>query len=629
MATITNAYTGMVTFPFDGTFYAGGSTLSEVPSKWPVALDGHPYLIDTEVTHTFTDFWQHESIPLIRTQADPSNFPKESTLNPEGLWRRFQDSAHHGAGQAYLDRDDLADPYRYHTSKGIDPWTKYKVQLLPDTEQKRSSVNTNLAIVSAGARVYIADGQSLRYSTDITGGSPTFTAVTGTNASSITALTSDGTNVYAGFGTGVAKTDTSTGAATDAWNALVVSNLAWVKGRLMAVGASTNACKVYNITASGAAPAALFTHNNASFTFVGFAEGQGYIYAAGYAGDKSQIYKTAVKTDATALDALIPAGELPDGEIVRCIGGYLGNIVIGTDKGWRFATVDTNGNLNFGLLVETAAAVYCFEPQAQYIWYGNTNYDSTSTGLGRMDITEFTQTLTPAYASDLMVTGQGAVQAVATFQNIRFFAVSGLGFYAEVTTKVASGTLTTGIISFGLPDQKTSLYLDVRNEPLDGSYAGEISVDNGSYTSIGANTTAGDTGTQLSTSQQIGQHFELRFTLTRDATDTTVGPVFERWTFKAFPRLDDGAAAEVIRVPLLIYRNLSAYGVDTLMDVQDEVDHIKELRATRRVCTLQELNTTYSGFVNDYTWIPKGLVRDDSGNWATEGTMVVSFKRVI
>jgi hypothetical protein len=147
------AFTDHVTLGFDWPFYLGGATSSEVPSKWPFALDGRGYMIDTLVEHTFTDFYKHDSIPLLRQQADQSSFPNEASLNPEALWRRFQDSAHHGAGQLYLDRDNEADPYRFHTSKGIDPWTRYKVQLLNATAKKRTSANSNLAIVSAGARV--------------------------------------------------------------------------------------------------------------------------------------------------------------------------------------------------------------------------------------------------------------------------------------------------------------------------------------------------------------------------------------------------------------------------------------------------------------------------------------------
>ena len=88
--------------------------------------------------------------------------------------------------------------------------------------------------------------------------------------------------------------------------------LEYVKGRLMAAGSgATDGYKIWNITASGNNPAILYTHPNTAFTWVGFAAGQQHIYAAGYAGRTSLIYKTAIKADGTALDIPSQAGELP------------------------------------------------------------------------------------------------------------------------------------------------------------------------------------------------------------------------------------------------------------------------------------------------------------------------------
>lgn len=620
--TVTKAFTKMVTTTFDAPLYGGGSTTSEVPGKWPVALNGRPYMIDTQVEHTFTDYWRHESIQLLRTQADPSSFPSEQTLNPEGLWRRHADSWHDGAGQIYFDKDDSADIYRFHTSKGIDPWTRYKLQLLPDTTQKRSSSNTNLRMVVAGSRLYVSDGQNMLYTTDLT----TFTTVTGTHASTLQSLTSDGYYVYGAWGNGIGRTNTSTSAVTTAWNSLVCTLVAYVKGRLMAA----NANSIYNVTGSGGAPSALFTHGNDQFTWVGFAEGTANIYAAGYAGDKSLIYRIAVKPDASSLDQPIVAGELPSGEIIRSIHGYLGFVVVGTDKGWRFCDVDGQGNLTIGLLVTTTNSVYCFTGQDRFIWFGYTNYDATSTGVGRMDMTTFTQTLTPAWATDLMATVQGTVQSVVMFGTTLVFTVSASGFWGQSSNKVASGTLTTGLITYGVPDQKNVLFVDVRTEPLNGSYAVAYEIDNAtSWTSFGSEATSGDTGSQFPTGQAIGQHIEVQFTLTRSASDNTVGPVFERWTMKAFPTTQDSVAAETHQVPLLLHRQVDVNGEPMTVDVEAEKQIIKGLRATRQLVILQEMTETVTGFVDDYKWVPHHLrYNPDLGRWEADGTMVINFKRV-
>lgn len=943
-----DTFTGRVTGKLDSYLFAGGGLSSDIPSKWPVALDGRPYMIDTQPEHTFTDYWRHESIQLVRTQADTSGQPQEASLNPEGLWRRAQDSWHHGTGQAYRDRDQDADPYRYHASKGLDPWTRYLLQMLPDTSQTLSSANTNLALCAAGARLYALDGTAVKYSTDANLGS----TVTSTGSNSKLSICSDGTTVYFTDGSDVYSTTTSTTSAS-VYNTLDCTIIAYVKGRLMAAKSGA----IYNIT-SGSVPSALFTQgsiNNTSFTWVGFAEGRQAIYAAGYSGDKcvddqtevltqrgwmthdqlleddqvltidaetsaitwqqptainrfdwdgplerwtsarmdalttpnhrwlvgnrskhggyyiddgtpysfatteelqdrkyvrlvvgggnpqafspfptftdefvelvgwvvtegtypkkansvyvaqseianasyverlrhlvkhfssqgatasayspqrdgditfyfgkgigsllreiapnrqltpaflgaltvaqaellyetlidgdghrhkehgnvtwtqqdsgrinsfqmlaamlgkrthsrqinnkkesliseyrtrytsnwaitkqpehyqgvvwcpstpagtwlarrngytywtgnSLIYQIVVKPDASTLDQPVVAGELPDGEIIRSIQGYLGFIVLGTDTGFRFCDVDASGNLIIGTRIATTSAVACFEPQDRFIWFGYTNYDSASTGLGRMDIYQFTDipgttTLSPAYSSDLMVTGSGAVLSIASFLNKRVFAVSGLGFYTESANKVATATMTTGLIGFGIPDPKTAMYLDTRTQPLTGSYAIALATDDGTATATGGTmSTASSTGTEFVLNQARGDHFEITFTLTRSGTDTTVGPVMERWTMKAFPTTNDATSSEIIYIPILLAPRVN----DTNVDVDFEREAIKSLRATRKIVTYQEFTTSYTGFVEDYRWVPHHLVQQ-SGAWNNAGTMLVQYKRL-
>lgn len=619
--TIVDPFLFRVTTKFDSPFFGGGGLAADIPGRWPVALDGRPYMIDTLPEHSFTDYWRHESIPLVRTQADTSGQPAEASLNPEGLWRRAQDTWHQGAGQTYRDRDKDANPDRYHASKGIDPWTRYLIQMLPDTTQTLSSANTNLALCSAGARLYALDGTAVKYSTDANLGS----TVTSTGSNSKLSICSDGFTVYFTDGSDVYSTNTGATSAS-VYNTLDCTIIAYVKGRLMAAKSGA----IYNIV-SGTPPSALFTQgsiNNTSFTWVGFAEGRSAIYAAGYSGDKSLIYQISVKPDASSLDQPIVAGELPDGEIVRSIQGYLGFIVLGTDTGFHFCDVDAAGNLIIGTRISTASAVSCFEPQDRFIWFGYTNYDATSTGLGRLDMYQFTDvvgvsSLTPAYASDLMVTGQGAVLSVASFLNKRIFAVSGLGFYTESANKVTSATLTTGQISFGIPDPKTALFVDIRTQPLVGTVALALAVDDGSYLAVGGtDSTATTTGYGFLLNQARGDHFEVQLTFTRSSTDTTVGPILQRWTMKAFPTTND-STAETLQVPLIIDRTVN----ETALDVDFEVAYIKSLRATRKIVTYQEFGTSYTGFVEDYKWVPHHLERVD-GVYTNGGTMVISFKRV-
>lgn len=610
-----------ITATLSEPYYTGGSISSLVPAVWPIAINGRPYMLDT-LPETFYVRWNVETIPLLRQQADQSDAPAEQSLNPSGFWRRAQDSFHHGAGQVFRDRDKNADAYRYRASKGIDVWTRYQCSLLPDTDQKVSTSNTNLKVVSAGARLYLCDGTAVKYTTDVTVDTPSLSTVTGTSGQSVTGLASDGFNIYIASGTGgIYLTDTASTAASSWVTGTVAGPIAYVKGRVMAA----NANSIYNPTTSGALPTALFTHGNTAFTWVGFAEGTANIYAAGYAGDKSLIYRIAVKPDATTLDAPIVAGELPDGEVVASIGGYLGFVFLGTSRGVRFCEVDGQGNLTIGPVIETGNPVLAFEPQDRFMWFGWTAYDSVSTGLGRIDLTQFVDTDQPAYASDLMCTGSGAITSIASFQDLRVFAVSGAGIYAETSTLVTSGTLTTGESGFGLPDPKTAIFVHTDTEPLSGSLQVELAGSDGAFVVVGTESDLLSTTDNFPANNLSSERFEVRITLTQ--ANATSGPTFLRWTLKVIPTTADGPA-ELFHIPIMLYPTVRIRGLDYPVDVEFERKVISDLRATRQVVEYQQFNTTYTGIVVDFKEYPYGLVDAPDGRWSLKSTLLVDFQRV-
>lgn len=609
-----------------GLFGGGSATVTTVPARFDVALNGRAYLVDSK-----PEFYRYKyvrnTVPLLRTQADTGNLPGEQSINPAGLWPRAAESWHHGAGQAHFDRPD-SDSSQFRTSKGVNVWARWQLTLLGDTANRKTSANTNLAVISVGTRLYVVDGNALSYTTDITAGSPTFTGVTGGPVVAPTSMASDGYNVWVAYGdtNGVYTTNRGSGAATQ----LVTSTLSgtpvvgYVKGRLMVA----NGPALYNITSVVPAvlPTALFTQANTDFTWVAFAEGPTNIYAAGYSGDKSLIYRTSIKTDGTALDAPQVAGELPDGEIVRAIQGYLGFLVIGTDKGLRLANIGSTGDLTIGALVTTSSAVRCFEPQDRFVWYGLTNYDAVSTGLGRLDLTVFTQPTTPAYASDLMATAQGAVTSVATFQNLRVFAVSGVGVFAETAALVASGTIDSGHSAYGIPDDKVAMALDLRHDALVGSVAGSLSINGGSFTQVGStNSAAATTVTPLAINQQRGERFEWRVTLSRSGSVTTTGPTLTRATLRSYPA---PARTKTIAVPIMLYEQMKdRFGNAIRYDPHAELDAIDLLWASQQLCTYQEGTTSFSVLVDDYEWRPHQPTSDDQPlEQFWNGTVLVTLR---
>lgn len=599
-------------------FFTGGATAgAQVPGAYPVALNGRGFLVDLDYPSYAAKF-HHQSIPLLRPQQDTADELGERSLNPEALWRRSQDDWSHGAGQTYLDRKD-SDRARFRSSKGIDPWTKWQISLLNDTSSKRTSVNTNLYLANVGGYLYLTDGSSILRTASLTG-TPSWTAVTGGTGNPVSIAT-DGYNVYtAHTGNGIYKTTRGAG-STSSYVTGNVTLVGYCKGRLMAAYQNS----IYNPTGAGALPSALFTHGNSDFAWIGFAAGKDFLYAAGYSGDKSLIYATQVKTDGTALDAPHVAAELPDGETVRSIVGYLGGyILIGTDKGVRFAQEDsTSGGLGVGKLISIPSPVYCFEPQDRFVWFGWTNYDSTSTGLGRLDLSVFAEPLAPAYASDLMATAQGQIVSIATFSNLRVFTVSGVGVFAQSTSLVSTGTLDTGLITYDLADLKVGVFLDVKHRemPAGSSHQAWLAGDDGIFTSVGIHH-ATDAHDQFSIPQTRAEAFEVREQINR-GTDTTQAPVITRHTLKSEVTADPGAT---ILVPFIIAEELELLGGRyEHRDVQDDVRFIKDLRVNRSVIPYQEGTQTYQVTVDDYDFLPYELAKDGSGY---RGTMVAKLKLV-
>lgn len=588
MATLTR-----FTAPFKPatSYYTGTGATQLVPDVFPVAINGRPYMVDL-ASNQFSRAFDAR----VRDSVDQSTEPGEGAINPQGLWRRSQSSWHYGAGQEYSDTAD-AEAYRFNTSKGVDVWSKGRLSLLRDVTQSYATSNSNLYAATASNRIYGTDGQSVKYTTDWV----TFTTVTGTATSNLYSIASDGYNVFYSYANGdIDQTNAGVSTSSVYITGIEAGRLKYVKGRLMVAGQGTDKRKIWNITTTPGStannPGALYTHPNDDFNWVGFAAGQNNIYCAGYAGNKSLIYKTAVKADGTALDIPTVAAELPLGEIVQEIEGYLGYIVIGLADGFRFCSSDDNGNLVVGPKIVTGTAVESFAGIGQYIYFGWKNYDSTSTGIGRMDISVFISTNQPAYASDLMVTGQGSIVDVHEFGGDPVFTVAGLGAYRpHPTNLVASGTLTSGIYRWGVPDAKFIPKLDLRCLPLVGSVTMSIASDDGEYHDFETFSSAGSKEKTFDGLEEKVFEAEIKLTLARAAGATT-GPTLTRWMARAYAA---PLRSQLFTVPLVMHHTLNIQGRDYFQDVDEELRLLRDLVDNPRVVSYQENEETYAVVVEN------------------------------
>lgn len=613
-------------FPFVATpaFYSGTSTSQLVPDVYPVAIDGNPYLIDQR-SNQFTRAFE----PRVRDSVDQSTAPGEAAINPGGLWRRGEVSWHLGAGQKYADTADAQD-YRFWRSKGVNPWTKGQLTLLNATKSSLSSANTNLKMAVTSTRVYVLDGSDVKYTTDPFATTPTWTTITkGTGAGELpnatpVDITSDGTNVYITY-PGLTN-------AYGLWKytpANVSSNVAYghefgnvdfAKGFFITTGnaAQGNGNDLY-FSPTGNVGADDYEHPVSSFEWIASASGQNAIYIAGKNGDYGSVYKLTIKTDGT-LDTPVLALELPREEYPTDIHGYLGFIILGTNKGVRFCTPDSQNNLIAGQLIATGGDVKGLTSSERFVWFGWTNYDGTS-GLGRLDLSTFTSSNTPAYATDLMYSSTAAVISAVTFNNKRIFSISGVGVVVEDTANlVTSGYIETGIYRWGVPDRKFVARVDTRALPLKGTIASYLSLDGADFELLGTWANADDTENSFNGSDNKAIEAHFKFELNR--LSALVGPTLTRWTTRAYAA---PFRSELFRIPLLIHKQLRIRDKDYFMDVNEELSNLRGLINEPRIVTLQLGYENVSVIMEDMEWIP---VDASDKDWVWEGTAVVTMRSV-
>ena len=392
------------------------------------------------------------------------------------------------------------------------------------------------------------------------------TTITWGGANAIRSLTSDGTNYYAADNVGVYK-GAGNGAGSLAWNTGSANTVVrWAKGRLMAgIGAS-----LYELV--GGAPPTLptpkFTHLNAGWVWTDIAEGTNAIYASGYAGSESSIYKLVLDTSGTVptlASGGVQAAQLPRGEVVYSLTAYLGSFVgIGTSRGFRVGEIDDNGDLNYGpLLIENASGVKAVAAFDRFFFVAATNAIEAKSGLYRVDLGQPIQdnggspSIRYAYATDLQSKQTGEVCSATNFGNSSrmVFAVVGQGSYLEsASTLEASGYLLTGRVRYNTLEPKIFKFVTVKTpSSLSGSVGVSVIDPGGADTSIITVAEGSSLAIQdviLAAPATAVEWVQLRLSLTRSSVNTATGGEVHGWQLKAMP----GAVRQrIITLPLLCF----------------------------------------------------------------------------
>ena len=523
-----------------------GGIWQNTNESYDVALGGLPFFYAINDARPYI----RQTAPFRKEQFDNQSQPGEQSLT--GWWIRSQMSFHSGTGIKFYDpaTTDEVGTYRFADSRNLDVWTKGQVTLLKETANMTGvtsgvykiisvmdgSTNKILGWTPANTTInnYTASGTAVTYTHPVTAGLDTATLAIATDG--INLFIADNDHIYTG------PISTPTAGYSEYYNTdseKVV--LAWVKQRLVAcIGES-----VYELTdakgSSHTLPTPVYTHPNADWNWTSISESGSAIYAAGYAGGNSAIYKFTLSTTGVmpTLTSGVIAAQLPIGEVVNKIEYYLGYLMIGTNKGVRAAAIsDQDGSINYGpLIIEESNGVYDFAFRDKFVWA--TGSVGGYAGLYRIDLSNELEPLRFAYATDAYldgVTGYAtSVDFVGNSNQIAFTTSDSNGIAVQSATTLAStGYLTTGNIRYGTLEPKNFKRLLGRGDFTYGSMTLEtIDKDGTPYDHI--TYSSGITPIEVATSQPAtAQEFvAYKFILSRDATTTSAGPIFKGYQAKA------------------------------------------------------------------------------------------------
>jgi hypothetical protein len=495
-------------------FEGHAATIENVPSTWPVAIGGHGYMVEPEL-------YERTFVPVQRDPSDDSTEPGEQSLSPAGLWRRSQSDWSLGAGQLWLDQDE-STRHRFNESLGVDVFNDSYVTLLPITEEKRDTAQSNLRLLVAGSRLYVADGQTVRFSdgtdseqnaTWVTG----WTTATGLPAANVLDMASSGTNVYVLMGdNSIYRATLGTTAFTLYYNPpSTVPTRMWIAlGRLFMSDGRT----LYEVNATPG-ETSVFVHPDPGMVWSALVGSPSGIFVAGNIGQNGEVRRLVVNTSGSGFDVPVVAAEFRN-EQINALEAVGQNLFIGTSGGFRYAPI-TDAGLDYGPLVQTGA-VHAFATDTidneTFIWFTWSNIVAGSSGLGRIRPARFTAPRVPAYASDIYTTAGGTSLAAASLHDRRYFAISGAGFYGATENFVASGTLSTGRIRYGMLDAKVFSDLAWRTAPLpsDASVSARVVSDSGEVANLSPQVATASTASALNRLGPMrGEWVEVTFTLTR------------------------------------------------------------------------------------------------------------------
>lgn len=532
----------------------GGAQYVRTKEDYDIALGGVPFFLKIDDERPYV-----RSLPERRKQQfDNQAQPGEQSL--QDWWLRSQADFRGGAGIIYQDPDtanQFAD--RFADSLGVSisdaGETKLTYQLVwqPNISFGSLRVYVRAYVNSSGAYRYWAAGDNVLLSES---GTSTPTTITWGGTGDISSLTSSG-NRYIVCDSAEIWSGVDTGAGSLLYTVAGDNVIEFVKGRLM-LGSDES---LYELTlTAGALPSPIFTHQNPDWRWTAFDEGPNAIYAAGDDGTTGSIYKLQIdETGAIpTLSGATVTAVLPRGEFARDIFSYVGTFVgISTNRGFRIAEIDGNGDLAYGpLLFEPEGGCFGVTGYDRFMIVGSVAaHDNFASGVYKVDlgqrITEQTGGVRYAFSRDAYIEDLGFSGNEIWSVDIRYrddypFIVAGQSFVGvfeqggNLTPPAlhSYGYLNTGRIRYNTQEPKLYKFFSVRGEIPEGTLAVTLVDAGGGETSYLTYTPANPPGNgdiAITSLAQAQNFVSLKFEFQSDPDVDLVGPVLNAWQMKALP----------------------------------------------------------------------------------------------
>lgn len=607
----------------------------ETRDRLPVSLNGLRFTIDVAS-------YRRGTIDATRQLNDQGGEVGEQTLNSEYVWKRTAEDFRLGAGQTYFDIVETSTRRRFRDSIGIDPWDQRNLRLLPRPTARAATATPPCdawLFVVGGQLIYaynlgnggvVADSYAIAFVDDPTAAEWTLTEITGA-AGLLESICADGSSLYykvAGANQlkRVRITGPGTWSTTDIGdNTKVVTNLQVVAGRLLGQTFAAVGSTDYLVEVKATTQTTIASYEGTQMPILtGAVAGPGGVFVAGitrresnadWSGVQSAIYRMTIDETSGALSVPAPVAALPDGEAITSALAYSGYLVLGTSAGIRLGRWTATGGVEYGPVIEVDVArdvrtntvatrivgtyangVTALEGDGPYVWFGwpskmFAHADGTVqpfTGLGRLNLARFVDDLQPAYATDMMIPDlyERPVLTAASFGGNRYFVVQADGAYGQANEVMEKGYLDVGQITFGTPEPKRIVSVELRTNPLPDGCAINVQLANEFGELAFVDTHAGFSAYEMTSpvDDLAGDSCSLMLTLGRGWVETE-GPTLRRWTVRA---LAIPMRQEEIWLPIRLEDLVTAGTGDvTAIKIHDEFTKLRALMMSRTVIVLE------------------------------------------